>query len=276
MALECRLGWAPARVSAETALRAASKTRVRRLSPTRWLRIQQPPARQEQVGQCVGNLQPMQVLRQASVAHFLKAEDPLDHPEHVLDLGAHAGLATVGGLDRLVDALAPSKTLIGEVLRSGRPGADRIFLTAIGLISPNARLFAVQQIPQRVAIGHIRRRSQHRVHQLRTAVDSDVRLHAKVVLFAFCRLVHLRIPLAVLVLSRTRRPDNRRIDNRPGRDLDAAAPQMIVDGHHQFLSQFVLLEQMAKLVSARNCARRVVFRYFSNPVKVVCFIAILR
>ena len=101
-------------------MRAASKTRFRRFSPTRWLRIQQPPARQEQFGQRGGYLQPVQVLRQASVAHLLEAEDPLDHPKHVLNLGADAGLATVGGLDRLIDAFAPSKTLIGEVLRSSR------------------------------------------------------------------------------------------------------------------------------------------------------------
>jgi hypothetical protein len=37
--------------------------------------------------------------------------------------------------------------------------------------------------------------------------------------------MHLGVAFAVFVLRRTRRTDNRRIDDRPGRDLDAAAPR---------------------------------------------------
>src|SRR5882757_9251259 len=125
MALGFRSDRAAACVSAETLLPAASKTRVRRLSPTRSLRIQQSPARQEQIRQRCGDLQSVQVLHQASVTHLLKAEDPFDHPKHVLDLGAHAGLAPVGGLDRLINAFAPPISLVGKVLRPRRPGADR-------------------------------------------------------------------------------------------------------------------------------------------------------
>jgi hypothetical protein len=65
--------------------------------------MEQSPARQEQIRQRCGDFKPVQVLRQASITHLLKTEDPLDHPKHVLDLGAHAGLATVGGFDRLID-----------------------------------------------------------------------------------------------------------------------------------------------------------------------------
>src|SRR5882672_7294360 len=98
---------APPRVSAEISGVAASKTLILRLSPTPSLRIEQSPARQKQIRERRADLQSMQVFRQASVTHLLKAEDPLDHPKDVLDLGANAGLATVGRLDRLINAFAP-------------------------------------------------------------------------------------------------------------------------------------------------------------------------
>ena len=66
MALGFRSDRAPARVSAETFLPAASKIRVRRLLQTRSLRIHQSPARQEQIRQRCGDLQSVLVLRQAS------------------------------------------------------------------------------------------------------------------------------------------------------------------------------------------------------------------
>jgi hypothetical protein len=68
--------------------------------------------------------------------------------------------------------------------------------------------------------------------------------------------MHLGIAFSVFILRRTPRPDNRRIDNRPGRDLDAAAPQVIVHARQQLLPQFVLLQQMAKLAHRRLVGRR--------------------
>lgn len=56
-----------------------------------------------EVGQRSGHLQPVQVLRQTAIADLAEAEDVLDHPEHVLDLGAHAGLVAVLRLSDLVD-----------------------------------------------------------------------------------------------------------------------------------------------------------------------------
>ena len=89
-----------AHVSAETFLYASSHIRMRHFPSTLALRTQQSPSRHEQFRQRGCDLQSMQVLRQASVAHFLKAEDPLDHSKHVLDLGSHAGFAAVGRLQR--------------------------------------------------------------------------------------------------------------------------------------------------------------------------------
>ncbi len=250
-----RLRSAQARVFAETFLVAASKTRIRRISPTRSLRIEQSSSHQEQIRERGGRLEPVQVLRQAPVTYFLKAEDPLDDSEHVLNLGAHAGLAAVGRLDRFVDALSPSVALVREVLRMRRTGADRCPLPFVGLVTPDASFLAVQQILQRVAIGDVGRRGQHRVHELRPAVDSDVRLHAEKPLFSLRRLMHLRVALALFVLRRTRCTDDGRIDNRPGRDLDAAASEVLVHTHQQLLSQFVFLQQMAKF-AYRGLIRR--------------------
>jgi hypothetical protein len=52
------------------------------------------------------------------------------------------------------------------------------------------------------------------VNELRTAVDPDVRLQAEVPLFAFRGLINLRAAFALFILCRTRRPNNRRIDDR--------------------------------------------------------------
>ncbi|MNU11621.1 hypothetical protein D3C72_2596180 [compost metagenome] len=44
-------------------------------------------------------------------------------------------------------------------------------------------------------------------------IDTDVRLHSKIVLVSFLGLMHFGITFAVLVLGRTRRVNDRRIDH---------------------------------------------------------------
>jgi len=103
-----RFGSAQSRVSAGIFSSAASKPRFRWISPTRVLCIEQSPSYQEQIRERRSRLEPVQILGQAPVTDFLKAEDPLDDPKHVLDFRPHAGLAAVGGLDRLINSLAPT------------------------------------------------------------------------------------------------------------------------------------------------------------------------
>src|ERR1035438_5975082 len=160
MAMAFRFESAQSRFCGVVFSSAASKTRFRWISPTRSLGIEQPPSHKEKIRERCGRLEPVQVLRQASITHFLKAEDPLDDPEHVLNLGPDAGLATVGGLDRLVDAFSPPAAVVSEVLRIRRAGANRCPLSFVCLITPDASFLPMQQVLQRVAIGNIGRRGQ--------------------------------------------------------------------------------------------------------------------
>src|SRR5205085_11616002 len=69
----------------------------------RFLRTQQPPAVQKDVRQSRADLEPMQILGQASIANFLEAKHVLDDSNRVFDLGAHARLRAVLGLLRCIE-----------------------------------------------------------------------------------------------------------------------------------------------------------------------------
>src|ERR1035441_8055750 len=188
MAFGFRSNLAPTHVSAETFLFADLQPRVRQLSPTRCLRIEQSPSDHEQIGKSCRDLEPVQVLRQAPVTHFLEAEDPLDDAKNVLNFGAYSGLAAVRRFDRISDALTPSVASVGEVPGPRCAGADRRLLSAVSLVTPHSRFLTMEQVLQGVAIGHVGRRGQHCVDQLRTAVDSNVRFHPEVPLLRLIRL----------------------------------------------------------------------------------------
>jgi hypothetical protein len=103
MEIQFRPVLALAHVSAETCLYASSHTWMRHLFPPLALRMQQSLIRQR-----CSDLRSTQVLCQASVTHFVKAEDALDHSKHLFDFGSHAGFAAVGRIDRLINAFAPN------------------------------------------------------------------------------------------------------------------------------------------------------------------------
>ena len=73
------------------------------LSPTRRLRTEQSPANGVPIGQCRGDLKPVQVLGQPSIPNLMEAKDPLDHPDRVFDFGADPRLVAVRGFDLLID-----------------------------------------------------------------------------------------------------------------------------------------------------------------------------
>jgi len=69
---------------------------------------EQSPSYHVEVGQRCCDLKSMQIFRQAAVADLLEAKHPLDHPDRVLDFGAHPRLGLVRtatrGLRRSKDA----------------------------------------------------------------------------------------------------------------------------------------------------------------------------
>lgn len=81
------------------------------------------------------------------------------------------------------------------------------------------------------------------MHQAQLSNNTNVRLHAAVSLIAFLSLVHLRVALTVLVLDRTRRVDQRGIDDGALVQRQAAIPQIAVDHGQNPSRQFVFLQQ---------------------------------
>src|SRR3989475_1100090 len=88
---------------------------------------------------------------------------------------------------------------MGAVPSLRRALPDHFRLSAISLIAPHSRFFAVQQIGQYHRTAYVGRRRPRRVDDLRLAIYSHVRLHPEVPLFALLRLVHLRIALPVVI-----------------------------------------------------------------------------
>src|SRR5437667_3492623 len=115
----------------------ASDRRTSHPSATLLLRIQQSSPHHEQIRQRGTDFEPVQVLRESAVTHLLEAEDPLDHPNRVLDLRAHPRLGAVPRLDDLIDPSAAPVALVGEVPRSRRHLAHRVLLSAIRLLAPH-------------------------------------------------------------------------------------------------------------------------------------------
>src|SRR5690606_17247355 len=124
---------------------------------------------------------------------------------------------------------------------------NRVRLTLIGLVAPHARLITPQKMRQSERVRYVGRRSQNRVNELLTAVDRNMRRHPEVPLLALRRLMHLGVTLALLVLRRARRADDRRVHNRALADLDAATGQVLVHGRQQLLAELVPLQQMTEL-----------------------------
>src|SRR5579863_602507 len=226
-----------------------------RLSRTPPLSCQQPSPDGEQVRQRRSDFQAMQVLRQAAVADLLESKYAFDDPDAVLNLRAHSGLVAVLLLDRLVDPLSPPVAAVDAVARPGSPRVDQISVALVGLVSPDAGLFPVQQVRQSQTVGYVRGRDEHRMNELVSAIYPQVRLHAEVILLPLGGLMHLWIALAVLVLCRARRADDRRIDDRAVADLDPVAGQIPVHGRQQLLAELVPLEQVPEFAH-RGLIRR--------------------
>src|SRR2546427_7391518 len=83
-------------------------------------------------------------------------------------------------VNTILVAVAP----MGAVPSLRRALPDHFRLSAIRLIAPHSRFFAVQQIGQYRRIGYVGRRRHRRVDDLRLAIYSHVRLHPEVPFFS--------------------------------------------------------------------------------------------
>src|SRR5438477_10581611 len=104
------------------------------------------PAHHKQIGQRADHEQAMRVLLQPAVAHLGKAEHPLDDPDHMFNPWPHFGLGAVFRPLDLIDNTAMAVAAIGEIAGLGRVLPDHRPLSAVGLITPDAGLVAVQEL----------------------------------------------------------------------------------------------------------------------------------
>src|SRR6266705_2713135 len=210
------------------------------------LSSQQVTSRQVQIGQRRGHEQPMRILGQAAVTHFDEAEDALDDADGVLDLGPDPRLgAILGALFRGQVAIATT-ALLGEVLRLRRMLPNQFLLSSIASVAVDPSLATVQQVRQGMLVMHVRCARGNGMNQLGLAIHAEVGLHPEVPLVTLLRLLHLRVPLAFLILGRTGRVDDCGIDDGTGGDLQALGLQMRTDRGKQLPAQIMALEQMAE------------------------------
>src|SRR5438309_5103624 len=135
----------------------------------------------------------------------------------MLHLRAHRRLSPVLRPLHFVNTILVAVAPMGAVLGLRRALPDHFGLSAISLIAPHARFFAVQQIGQYRRIGYVGRRRHRRVDDLRLAIHPHVRLHPEVPLFALLRLVHLRIALLLPILGRSGCVQDGRVHDRARR-----------------------------------------------------------
>lgn len=106
-------------------------------------------------------------------------------------------------------------------------------------------------------VGYIASSTDDGVDQARGHVHTGVRLHAKVPVIALLRLVHFRITLAVFVLRRWRRRDERSVNDVPFTHGQPLACKVSLDLVEDAASQLILFEQAAELQQRRRIGRRI-------------------
>ncbi|CRH89330.1 Uncharacterised protein [Chlamydia trachomatis] len=122
-----------------------------------------------------------------------------------------------------------------------------LFDTGVACIGADHVFVAMQQFVHLGDIRHIGRRAHYAVHQTRFVIGADVGLHAKIILVSLLGLVHFRVALAVLVLGRTGRIDQRCIDDGALAQRQAAVAQIAIDDSEDAGRQLVFLQQAAEV-----------------------------
>jgi hypothetical protein len=113
-------------------------------------------------------------------------------------------------------------------------------------------------------VGEIASRAHDGVHQARGSINADVRFHPKVPVIALLRLVHLRIKLAILVLLRWWRGDQRGVNNRPLAHHQTLFGDVLVDRIQDPARSIFCFENVMKLEQRRRVRRRIAAQIDAN------------
>ena len=85
------------------------------------------------------------------------------------------------------------------------------------------------------------------MHQAGFGINADARFHTKKVLIPFLGLVHFGITFTVLVLGRTRRVNDRRINHRAVTQQQATVAQIAIDDLQDPACQLMFFQQAAEV-----------------------------
>jgi hypothetical protein len=105
-------------------------------------------------------------------------------------------------------------------------------------------------------VGDIARRAHDGMHEARGSINADCAFFPKCQVIALLRLVHLRVTLAILVLRRLRRGDQRGVNNSSLPHHQTFFGEVSVDCIEDLALQFICFEQVAKLEQHRRVRRR--------------------
>jgi len=128
--------------------------------------------------------------------------------------------------------------------------------SAVARIAEGNFFLAMKQGARLRHVVHVCSRANHRVDETRFGIHADVRLHPEVPLVPLLGLVHLRVARLVLVLRRTWRCDDRRVDDGAGSHQQALLPEVGVDLVKERPRQIVVLQQAPELQQRRGVRHR--------------------
>ncbi|KRH79055.1 hypothetical protein FERRO_01160 [Ferrovum sp. JA12] len=209
---------------------------------------QQPFALQTQIRQGKQRHDLPGVLGKTAIANLGIAELPLDDPERVFHQRPDGRQQAVERL--LLLAQRATGRLLGR--RQHRQiaflleGVDRPVFLVIPPISQNQSFLAMQAGFHHRDVGDLGCRAFNGMHQAAFGIDADVRLHAEMPLVALLDLRHFRIALLVFILCRTRRRNQRGIDDRTALHRQAFLRQYGIDLGKDRDGQIMLLQQVPK------------------------------
>ena len=206
----------------------------------------------QQVAERGQQMQPVVVFGKTAVADFAVAEDLLDIPERMLDLGTNTGFDFLG-FQLIGIQLLPGARPFGN-----EPGDVFAVLMLIPLlntkvtgITKDSLFFAMQQLVGGHDVMNVGRSRIEAMNQAKRIVDTNVHLHAKVPFVALSGLMHLRIALASLVLCRAGSRDNGGIYDAAFTQHQAVFLQVFVHLFKQRLAKTVLLQEMPEVENGR-------------------------